>query len=112
MEEYPRLAGTLHEHAWPFFTSEDKVLVAERNGRIVRSVSLHHEWRLDIWTADSEKGNVSSGRAMLKSVRQLLRALWIPEVVMMALSDEGKRLIRKIGQFVHMDCEHYAVRVR
>lgn len=112
-EEYPRLAGTLFETAWPYFTSEDRVVVAERDGKIVRAVSLHHEWRLDVWTAPAEQGRVSSGRALLKTIRQLLRVLWIREVVLMARTNAGRDLCEKIGKdHLHLDCDHYAVRMQ
>lgn len=113
MVEYPRLAGTLLEHAWPYFTEQARVIVVERAGRIVRCAALYPEWRLDgLWTAPSERQRIGSGRRLLQTIKSLVRAMWIPEVVMMASSDEGRAICRRVGErFVHLDCDHYAVRL-
>lgn len=112
-EEYPRLAGTLLEKAWPYFNEQARVIVVERDGRIVRCAALFPEWRLDgVWTAESEKKSVGSGRRLLRTLRELARAMWIPEVVMMARSDEGRSICERVGvRHVRMNCDHYAVRM-
>lgn len=111
--EYPRLTGTLLEHAWPYFTEQARVLVVERDGAIVRCAALYPEWRLDgAWTALSERQHIGSGRRLLSAARRLVRLMGIPEVVMMAVTDEGKAICRRIGsRFVHLDAAHYAVRM-
>lgn len=111
-EEWPRLAGTLLESAWPLFNDTTRVLAVERNGEIVGCVSLFQEWRLDgVWIAPAERLRVSVFRRLLVTLRTVLRGLHNPEVVMMARSAVGRRLCRSLGQFVHLDCEHYAVRL-
>lgn len=111
--EWPRLAGTLLDPAWKGFDDSARVIVVERDGTIVATAALFQAWHLDaVWLAEQERGNAAVGRALLREVRAQVAEIGTPEVAMMALTDEGRRICEGLGEAVHLDCDHFAVKVK
>lgn len=108
--EWPRLTGTLLDPAWRSFSYSDKIMVVEDGEQIVACVSLTQQWHLDgLWIQPAYRHRVSVGRRLLRTVRQLCRALHVGEVLMMARTDQSAQMCRKLGPSLHLDCDHFAV---
>lgn len=111
-EEYPRLVGTLSAQAWPSLPEGARVIVVEEDGRIVGSVAMFQEWHVEgADIAPSHRGRVSVGRRLLRAVRAAVADVGAREVLMMAVTGEGRRLCEGVGHATHLDCVHYAVRM-
>ncbi len=99
--EWPRLAGTLLDPMWRTFSESDKVIVVEEDGQIVACSSLSQQWHLEAsWIHPAYRGRVSVGRRLLRSIRQLFRALHVGEVFMMATNPENAAMCCKMGEAV------------
>lgn len=112
--EWPRLAGTLLDPAWQGFNLNDRVVVTENAaGEIVGCFALMQVWHLEgAWIDPRYRGKVSVGRRLYKAARDLCRAQQVREVYMMARSERASQLCRKLGDALHLACDHFLVRVQ
>jgi hypothetical protein len=111
--EWPRLAGTLLEHAWPDFDQQTtRIVVVEEQGAIVACAAVFQRWHLEgAWLAPQARGRISVGRALLLAVRGALAALCAREVLVMCTSAVGRHLCMRIGRATPLECDHFSVEV-
>lgn len=114
-QDWPKLDGTVLEHAWPYLdiTTDKVVSVEDESGAIIGCCCLHLQWHLEgVWIAPAYRRKVSVGRRLLKTVRQLFGALHVRDVYMMARSPQGSDICQRLGDALKLDCEHFIVRVQ
>lgn len=112
-DEWPKLAGTLLETAWPTLNPrETRIVAVEDAGQIVGCVALFPVWHLEgVWIAPERRGTVSVARRIVTAVRSLAKALGASEVLMMATTDAAARMCRRFGRATPLTCEHFAVQM-
>jgi hypothetical protein len=110
--EWSRLEGTLLEQTWPVLPRGAVVLAVEQDGQILGCVAAWQVWHLEgLWIAPAHRGKVGVGRRLWQTVKTWAASFGVGEVVMMARSDEARKLIPKLGPSLHLACEHYAVKI-
>lgn len=113
-DEWPKLKGTLLDPAYQGMQPcTDRVIAVEADGQIIGCSALMAIYHLEgTWVHPDYRGNVAVGRHLVKAQRQLLKALQIGEVYMMARSRHTAALCRKFGtEVLHLDCDHFLVKV-
>lgn len=112
-DEWPRLAGTLLERAWPHFEGQATVVVVERDGAIVGCAAVFQAWHLEgAWIAPEHRGRVGVGRRLIAGMRAAIRATGARELLTMVCDPDTRRLHTPFGESVRLDGEHYAVQVK
>jgi ribosomal protein S18 acetylase RimI-like enzyme len=110
--EWPKLAGTLADQAWPVLPADAQVIVVEDGDQIVGNVTLFKAWHLEgAWVRPDYRGSVAVGRHLLRAVRDTALRIGAREVYAMAVDDVGRRLSTGLGEALLLECEHYAVRI-
>lgn len=112
-EEWPKLAGTLLEAAWPHLDHERaRIVVVEDEGQIVGCLSLFPVWHLEgAWVAPAYRARIGVGRRLLTAIRETIRTVGATEVWTMAVNREASRMCRRFGSATLLACEHFAVNV-
>lgn len=113
--EWPaKLAGTLLDPAWQGFSEHDRVVVVEdAEGQVIGCTALMLVWHLEgTWIAPEHRGKASVGRRMYRAARDLFKALHVREVYMMARNAVTAAQCQRLGQAIHLDCDHFIVKVR
>lgn len=112
VDEWPRLAGTLLEPAWPTFDPDrTQILVLEHDGQIVACVAQTLLWHLEgAWIAPAHRKKTAVARRLWACTRQMVRDSGAREVWTMAVSADARRWIPKLGAVTRLACAHFAVR--
>lgn len=112
--DMPELDGTLLDPAYKSLSpASDRIIAVEEDGRVIGCSALMAIYHLEgTWVAPEYRGTVAVGRHLVRAQRQLLKAMHVESVYMMARTPETSAMVRKFGTFMqHLDCEHYIVKV-
>jgi hypothetical protein len=111
-EEWPRLAGTEAERAWPLLNPENtRILVVEEEGEIVATWTFMRVVHAEcIWVKPSHRGLVSVARRLFSGLREIAGGWGAEKVITGSVSDYVTDLIRRFGGFP-MPCESFVLPV-
>lgn len=111
-EEWPRLAGTEAETVWPHLSSDARIVVVERDDRIVGCHVLIPYWHVEcLWIAEEDRGHGSVARRLWSEVQRIARELGAKCVLTAAIDERVRGLLAHVGA-TKLPGDHYVVPLR